>query len=961
MRAGPGRANIGMRPWGVAAPQRSDTKAAMAPSRTGQSLIGRDSECQALQNLLATVRAGQSQVLVLRGEAGVGKSALLGHLSASAPDFLVLRTTGIESDMELAYAGVQQLCAPVLDHRTALPQPQRDALESAFGLRSTGAPDRFLVGLAVLGLLAAASQARPVLCVVDDVQWLDHVSAHTLFFVARRLLAEPIAVTFALREPVDGAAGLPELPIGGLSAADAHTLLQSTFPGRLDRTVCDRIIAETNGNPLALLEIPDNLTPAELAVGFRTSGRQPVARDIEEQYLRILRALPADTQMVLLLAAAEPVGDTALLTRAMVHLGLKPAALAPARAAGLIDVGTWVQFRHPLVRSAVYHTAGIDQRCTAHAALAATIDPAVDRDRRAWHRALAADGPDEEVAGELVRSAGRARERGGTAAAAAFLTRAVELTPEAGLRGARALDAAEAYRETASFAAARQLLAVAEIAPLNPIQQARLSQLRTRLSFVTARSGGDPGQLSACLTQFATTAGQFEDLDAALAGDAYLEALSAAMYVGRLGDLRATRDVATAARAACARALGKCSGPVPHLAYALASLVESGPAAAMPAVCEAIDVVRSAAADQSPVAAVWLWRAFPIVHESLSSEAWDDTSWSEIADHAIRIATETGALALLPSALLSRAGAHLDTGEFAAAASLIARADDIGAATGYAPVRYHKLCLAAWRGDEAETTHLIAEALREGSARGEGRLAGLACYAAAVLNNGLGRYQAALHAARTAFDYEDLGIFCRVLIELVEAAARAGDTGTAADALDRLRDRTLASGTHWALGALACSGALLAPDEEAEALYQDAIGHLEQTRRVLHLARARLLYGEWLRRHQRPTEAREPLRTAHLTFRRIGADAFAERARRELLAAGERTRKPAAGGGGALSAQETQIAQLAGAGLTNPEIAAQLFLSAHTVEWHLRKVFAKLQIRSRRQLRNTALVEGDES
>ncbi|MDG4667095.1 LuxR family transcriptional regulator [Mycobacterium sp. 236(2023)] len=915
------------------------------------ALPGRAAECQILQGVLTGIRSGSGEVTVLLGEAGIGKTALLDHLTESASDCLVLRATGIESDMELAYAGLQQLCAPILEYRHSLPRPQQAAIGSAFGLDDmTPAPDRFLVGLAVLGLLAAASQDQPVLCIVDDLQWFDSVSAQTLLFVARRLVAERVGLVFAMRTPIEGIAGLPAIAVSGLAPDYARELLESAFPGRLDPTVRDRIVAESRGNPLALLAIPRGLSAIELAGGYQRPDHRPVAADIDDHYRATLESLPSDTRRALLLAASEPLGDPALLRAAMERMGIPPNALTPAVDAGLVSVDTRVQFHHPLARSSAYRTAPLAERRAAHAALADSTDPVTDPDRKAWHRALAVEGVDEPAAHELEASARRARLRGGTAAAAAFLTRAVELTPDPATRGTRALAAAEAHREVASFDIAHDLLAAAELAPLTDLEKARLAQLKTRLAFAGARANGDADALIDSVDEFAAIAAQLERIDHGMATESYLEAMSAAMYVGRRAGSRAA-EIAVAARAAFA---GKPpTRPLDEVTHAVADRLALGPAAAMPAMRAALDSLKRAGRDTAAGHGhEWFWLAFPIVHESLVHEAWDDDGWEVISQSATRIATDRGALTLLPAALLSRAGAQMEKGELASAKAYVAEANDISIATGYTPLKYHRMVLTAWCGEEVEATRLIASALKDGARRGEGRIAGLAHYAATILNNGAARYPAARDAGRLAAEYEDLGFISELLLELVEAAARAGDEATAAEALDRLEERTLASGTHRALGSLARARALVADGEGAEDFFLAAITHFEQTSQAIQHARTRLLYGEWLRRNRAAARSREHLKYAHEALLRMGSRAFAERARKELIAAGAKTRKQPARPGEQLSPQELQIAQLVSQGLTNQEIAGQLFLSAHTVEYHLRKVFPKLGIRSRRELRS---------
>ena len=869
------------------------------------ALSGRDPERRRLQQLLIALRSGRSEVLVLIGEAGIGKSALLQNLRDSATDCTVLSVAGVESDMDLAFAGLQQLCAPVLDFRGGLPPPQREALEHAFGISDAGAaPHRFLVGLAVLGLLAAAAEERPVLCLVDDAQWLDSVSAQTLFFIARRLDAEAAGLVFALRTPVDGTAGLPTLAVSGLNDRDARNLLKSAFPGRLDSAIADRIVAESQGNPLALLE-----SSRTLSVFDSTGGQHgPVSASVEGRYLQLVSELPAETQMCLVTAAAEPVGDPAQLFRALAHLDLKPEAMLPAQDIGLLRIDTRVQFHHPLARSVAYRSATPEQRRRAHGALAAVTDPVADPDRRAWHRASACEALDEAVALDLEASAGRARQRGGTAAAAAFLTRAVELTPDPSIRSTRALAAAEAHHEIASFDQSRHLLATAELGSLSDLQRARLAQLRTRLAFTSARASGHAAALSEAVTEFTAAASQLRALDAALATETYLEALTAAMYVGRSAP-GLTVQIAETARVALAALPPQT--PTEVITHALADRLALGATAAMPAMRRARDALIGCVRSDSG----WFWRAFPLVHECLIHETWED-GWSAVSAHAVRMATDAGALALLPSALLSRAGAHVEDGELTTATALVAEASDLSNAINYVPLRYHGLSVAAWKGDDQEVAALATAAIESSQLRGEGRAIGLAHYATALLHNGRGRYPEALAAARRGLQYEDLGFHGYLLIEAIEAAVRTNDLQFAGQALEKLRERTLAAGTPRALGSLTRSEALLNSGKRAETLYLESIGHFEESSQAVQLARVRLIYGEWLRRNGPATAAREPLRVAHKDLVAMGSMAFAERARRELQATGQKTRKLPTAVGDDLSPQERQIAELAGKGLT---------------------------------------------
>ena len=516
-------------------------------------LRGRSNERSALDRELQRVRAGESSVLVLRGEAGVGKTALLDYVGDRASGLQIVRIAGVDSEMELAFAGLHQLCAPMLDGLDRLPGPQRDALRVAFGLQD-GAPNRFLVALAVLSLLAEAAESEPLVCLIDDVQWLDRASMQALAFVARRLLAERIAMFFAARDPseVNELSGLPELVIVGLADEDARRLLTSAMPGRLDEHVRDQIVAETRGNPLALLELPARLSPAEVAGGFGLPDARPLTSRVEEAFMQRVRELPSETQLLLLLAAAEPVGDVSLLWRAAAHLDIRGSASKPAEDAALIDFGIRVRFRHPLVRSAVYHAAPAPDRQRVHGALAEATDPEADPDRRAWHRASAAAGLDESLAAELERSADRAQRRGGIAAAAAFLERAAELTPDPARRGARALSAAQAKLEAGSREAAERMLATADRSPLDELQRAGLQRLRAQIAFVFTRGSDGPPLL-------VDAARRLEALDPALARETYLQSLGAAMYAGRVN----ADSVATGGgRGGAGRTRGAAPGPI---------------------------------------------------------------------------------------------------------------------------------------------------------------------------------------------------------------------------------------------------------------------------------------------------------------------------------------------------------------------------------------------------------------
>ena len=909
-------------------------------------LVNRLTERAAVDSLLASARGGMGSALVLRGEPGIGKTALLEYAIESASGFRIARAAGVESEMELAFAALHQLCLPALDRLERLPGPQRDALGVAFGLRAGEAPDRFLVGLAVLSLLSEAAAERPLLCVVDDAQWLDRASAQALAFVARRLLAEPVAVIFAAREPGGEFSGLPELVVQGLGDPDARALLDEVLRVRLDERVFDRIVAEMRGNPLALLELPRGLTPEELAGGFGVLGAPGLPGRIEQTFLQRCEALPATARQLLLVAAAEPAGDPMLVWQAARRLGIGPDAAAAAEADGLLVMGARVMFRHPLVRSAVYRAASPPQRRAVHQALAQVTDPATDPDRRAWHLAEAAPGPAEEVATELERSAGRARARGGVAAAAAFLERAVTLTLDPARRADRALAAANAKLQVGAFDAALGLLVTAEAGPLDERQQARADLLHGQIAFVSSRGMDAPSLLL-------KAARQFEPLDPAMARQTYLEALSAAVFVGRLGVGSGPREVAEAAR--WAPPAPEPAGGPDLLLDGLALLITEGYAAGVPVLKRAVRAFRSGRI--SNVEGMrWAWFA-----SYAALILWDCETSRLLSARQVSLARDAGALIELSAALNTLSVRLAWTGDFAAAAALTAERDEIVEAVG-GPVHLHPfgaLHLAAWQGDEARTTALIKSSLPAAVSRGAGLAVASTQWASALLYNGLGRYELALAAAEHASEYGQELWYPLILPELIEAAARSGQAARASGALDRLAETTRAADTDWALGTEARSRALLAPDETAEDLYREAVDRLGRTGLRIELARAHLLYGEWLRRQHRRGDARDQLRAAYEIFVSAGAGAFAERARRELRATGERAPKRTAQTRDALTAREAHIARLAGQGASNPEIAAQLYISPATVAYHLRKVFAALGISSRGQLASALPAEPD--
>jgi DNA-binding CsgD family transcriptional regulator/tetratricopeptide (TPR) repeat protein len=897
-------------------------------------LHGREAECETLSGLVNEVRRGHGAVLVVRGEPGTGKTALLDYVTGLAGGLPVVRATGAESETGLAYAGLHQLCGSMTGLLGLLADPQRVAVETAFGMQAGPAPDRFLVGLGVLGLLTGAAAEHPLICVIDDAQWLDRASGQTLAFAARRLPGGPVLVILAAREPVPDLAGLPEMVIGGLSAADARDLIGSALRWSLDEPVREQIVAETRGNPQMLLELRD-LSPAQLAGGFRLPDAAPGR--VSGPLLEHLGGLPPQTRTLLLAAAADPTGDPALLWRATGHLGITSEAALPAVEAGLVTFAGRVLFRDRSVRLAAYHSASLRERRAVHDALARATDPRADPDRRAWHQSQALAEPDEDVAAELERMAGRAQARGGLAASAAFLERAAIMTPDAERQPERTLAATAVMLAAGEPGAVTRLLAVAESGVPDGHRQARADLLRARLAVAQNRGGDVPRLLL-------DAAGRLDQSDTVQVRAAFLDAVRAAVFAAGLAAPGGT--VADVGQAALGAPAADSPGPSDLLLDGLAAYLRGECAAGGPALRQALDgFSRGQAAEELR----WL----PLACVSALAR-WDDSAWESLSARFVRLARDQGALGDLPLALNLLACFRLLGGDLAAAESLAQEAQEAAAATGCGPTPYGALGLAALRGhrDPAPLT-LIESAGQDAALRGEGLGAAAAQWASAVLHNGLGQYATALSAAEDAVEYVGGSVLaCWPAAELVEAAVRAGQPRRAVVGMRCLSRVASAAGSHWALGIRARSLALLSDARLAEELYQAAIEHLGRSHARIGLARAHLLYGEWLRREKRRIDAREQLHRAHGMLNAMGADGFAERARRELLATGETVRKRTVETDRNLTSQEVQIAVRARDGQTNTEIGTELFLSPRTVEWHLRKVFAKLGITSRRQLQH---------
>jgi DNA-binding CsgD family transcriptional regulator len=913
-------------------------RAVHEPAASGRGntpqLVGRRAECAALRALLEAVRSGESRPLVVRGGAGTGKTALLEYLAAQASGCRVARIVAVQSEMELAFAGLHQLAAPLLDRLGDLPEPQQDAMRVAVGLSAGPASDRFVLGLALLGLLSEAAAQQPLVCLIDDAQWLDQASAQVLGFVARRLRRESVGLVFGSRGQSAVLSGLPELAVEGLPEADARELLDSVLTTPLDARVRDQIVAETRGNPLALLEVPRGLTVAELAGGFGLPGAAPVSDTIEQNFRRRAGALPAATRRLLLLAAADPTGDPALVRRAARRLGIGADAAAPAKEAGLAEFGDWVRFRHPLARSAAYWSASAEERRGVHAALAQVTDPRADPDRRAWHRAQAAPGPDGDVAAELELSAGRAQARGGLAAAAAFLERAAALTLDPVRRARRGLAAAQVKVQAGALDEALDLLAAVQTGTLDELGRARADLLRAQVAYAQNRGSEAPALLL-------RAAQALEPLDIRLARTTYLDALGAASFAGNsAGDVGIT-EVARAVLAA--PRLSQQPRPLDLLLEGAAAQCIDGYPVGVPMLTQALSDLRTGdyPGEERLECSLLTYRS--------AVDLWDDESWYALATRNVAAAREAGALTALQFGLNARICADAFVGDITAGFLLLAEMEAVCEATDSYLPPYARLALVAWTGREAEATRLAESTTEEVRERGEGMGLSAAQWALALLYNNLGRHEQALVAAQRAGDYRDLGFSDWSLAELVLAAVRCGQPGKAANALDQLAAKARDSGSDWAVGVEARSRALLSEGEAAERAYRGALDRLSRTRVRAELARTHLLYGEWLRRQRRRADAAAQLRTASQMLEAMGLEGMAERARGELRLAGGSDRKPVSTSE-LLTEQETHVARLASDGLSNHEIGARLFISSRTVQYHLGKVFAKLGISSRGQL-----------
>ena len=907
-------------------------------------LLGRHVECRRIEMLLAEAKAGRSGTLVVRGAAGIGKTALLEHARTRAEEsgFRVESCTGFESETNFAYAGLHQVCAPLLEHLPALPRPQQRALGVALGFEDGSAPNTFLVSLAALGLFSEAAERDGLVCLVDDAQWVDAASMDVLAFVGRRIEAERLAMVFGVRDGEVRTAlltGLPELRLSGLGDADARLLLDTIVSAPLDDEVRERIIAEAHGNPLALVELPFDRPRARLASGLAPADLPDVSSRVQTEYRDRAAALPEQSRRLLLLAAADPTGDPLLLRRAAEHSGVDLESAAHAESAGLIEIGTRVRFRHPLARSAVYLTADPADRRSAHAALAAVTDATADPDRRAWHAAQATAEVDENVASELERSAARARARGGYAAAGSFLLRATQLTPDAGTRARRALDAAHAAHEAGDSETALDLLATTDAGPIDDLHRARSALLRARISFRLTRHPEVPEMLL-------RAASDMTPFDPDLARETHLHALDAALVIGG----PTARHVAEAALAD--PSLAHAGRPIDRLLWGLSATMIRGFDAGVPPLHDALE---SMSGDDPSDPGVKRYPPSLWLAARSAVGILDDDLAFRLAEAHVRSARASGAVLGLADALNFHANILALGGELARAGELAGMSIAITESAGWVPMRHGATIVSAWRGDAVTVTRLSELTLQDPGNAAEGAEVALAAYATAVLNNALGDYRKAQQAAQIACDCVALSLSSVGQAEMIEASVRAGDLPSAVRALDELSRRAAACDTPWSRGLEARSRALTISDDTAEEHYRAAIEHLENSRLTGEAARAHLVFGEWLRREGRRQEARDELRLAHDLLVRIGADGFAGRAAKELVATGEHPRRRAEQATDELTPQELQVARHVATGATSREVGAQLFLSPRTIEAHLRSIYRKLGITSRRELKKIPL------
>jgi len=905
-------------------------------------LLDRAHEQALLYELLDSARRGRSTTFVVTGEAGIGKSCLLEHAVQSATDMEVTCVSGVESEMGLSFAGLHRLLTPFLAELDTLPSPQRSALQVIFGLSDGPPPDQFLIGLATLTLLTDAAARKPLLCVLDDAQWLDEETIGIVAFVSRRLFADHVALLFAVRggrDSIPAFAGLRTVSLQGLSKQSSHALLNSVVTTDLDYDVANRILEATAGNPLAIIELTEELSAQNSCVESDPFQPLPVGRRIEERFLRVVRGMTKDAQLLLLVAAAEPTGESRLVMGAAEFLGVSAESGDGPETSGLVSLRPRVSFRHPLVRSAVYSAASPADRRRVHRALASVCMGEPSRDMHAWHLGAGAADPDEAVAGELEASALRARRRGGYVAESSFLTRAAELSQETHRYIQRLLGAATAAASAGLQARARALLDRAMREPVDGLQTAYGRWLNGLFLMHEGSYGRAPQELLAAALAY-------EPQDRTQARIVLLDALGAVCLAGQRAEGTSPIEIAKVALT-LPRTPSRTAGRMADaLLDGIATRLVVGYAESVPMLQAAI---RSWAPEEIPAENVTLWCQ---LGTTAALELYDDEAlfgWVRAIEDLSR---ERGSIVLLRVVLYGLSTAAGLAGRFADAEAYNREAHELNAATG-APSGLDPMIdveLHGLRGREEETREAAAFVEQMAYAVGFEAAHWRGQIALSRLELGLGRYREALTAASGLADATPFGVTGLVLPDIVESGVRSGDLAAARQALTQIAERAHANRTPWVLGLLARCSALMATPADAEALYQQAIGHLEQTRMAFDLARTHLLYGEWLRREHRRIDARTQLRLALDSFLSAGAEGFAERAQSELRATGEHTHHRASSTANELTPQERQIAELAAQRVTNREIAAKLFISAHTVDYHLRKIFHKIGISSRREL-----------
>jgi DNA-binding CsgD family transcriptional regulator len=898
-------------------------------------LLNRETERAAIDHVLDAVRSGLSGTLVLRGGPGVGKTTLLRYAIDSAPDLRVSSIAGVESEISMEYGGLHQLLLPFLPLLDELPTPQRSALRVAFGQEPGPPPERFLVALATLTLLSRAAEQRPLLCLIDDAHWLDPESAQVLGFVARRLYADRVGLIAASNElvPSQPAEGLPTITVDGLADAEARDLLAAVAGRALNPQTVDRILAETGNNPLALVELGSAYTDDEISGHAALPQPLPLGERLREHCLRLVRSLTPEAQEFTLLAAADPEGERDQLWRAAAAAGIDPDAAAAETAwAGVLEFpGDSVRFRHPLLRSAMYHGASAADRRRAHRLLG----EAGNSQLRSWHLATAAVVPDEELAAELQRTAEHAAARGGYAARAALLRRSAGLTPDDGRRAEREVTLAEATLMAGDPDGAQHVLDAALPRLTQTTVRGQAQQLGGAIRFAQGDAAGATRVLASAAQAFAH--------DDRLARDTMLGALEAAIWSGPA----LTREIAR-----LARDLPPATGTAPSVSDLLLEGYSARFTLGYQASVRPFRAAVTALLAEDLDPAVGLrWFA---LGTAAAGSLWDDKATFALSDRWIDTTRATGAFTTLPVALAFHSVSDAMAGrlreadaQWATMLEVLTMSHGLGALGLNG--RSNGVML-AYRGNLAEARATGLALMRESTGQGLGRAADVGRYIAAMADLFDGNYAASMSSALTVFENDPALTAEATLPELVEAALRAGEREVAGTAYETLSQRALAAGTPWGLGLRARCAALLAESADAEDAYLESISQLERCQSAVDLARAHLLYGQWLRRAKRRRGARTELRTAHDMFARMGAQRFADLAATELRATGEHAQARTPETVADLTPQESRIADLAAAGASNSEIAAQLFISPSTVDYHLRKVFRKLNVTSRTQL-----------